>query len=68
MSPLQASKSGYGRKKQGYLSIVENGLKGKKSLPKNLLLNFRKLYSKAKLETVGAIHSSTLRDSINPPL
>lgn len=29
---------------------MEQSMKGKKALPKNLLLNFKKIYSKAKAE------------------
>lgn len=47
ISPLQVSKS---KKKQQYISVMEQSIKGKKGLPKNLLLNFKKIYSKAKAE------------------
>ena len=30
--------------------MVEQSLKGKKGIPKNLLLNFKKIYTKAKAE------------------
>lgn len=58
VSPLPAGKSAQPKKKQQYLSVMEQSIKGKKGIPKNLLLNFKKIYSKAKAEASTLQHTT----------
>lgn len=53
VSPIPANKSAQSKKKHQYLSVMEQSMKGKKGIPKNLLLNFKKIYSKARTDSAA---------------
>lgn len=53
VSPIPANKSAQFKKKHQYLSVMEQSIKGKRGIPKNLLLNFKKIYSKARADSAS---------------